>query len=108
MHAHAARGIRCAHGSICARPRHQTTETQNPPKAAGLHIRRTGKLYRGRQSFPEIAGAFKREIRATSKVRPGCRFRAGCAATPEALLLSFVPITLDLYRSVRRHLHWTL
>jgi DNA-binding transcriptional ArsR family regulator len=23
-------------------------------------------------------------------------------------LLSFVPITLDLYRSVRRHLHWTL
>jgi DNA-binding transcriptional MocR family regulator len=36
------------------------------------------------------------------------RFRAGCAATPEALLLSFVPITLDLYRTVRRHLHWTL
>jgi DNA-binding transcriptional MocR family regulator len=23
-------------------------------------------------------------------------------------LLSFVPVTLDLYRSVRRHLHWTL
>src|SRR6478672_7793393 len=36
------------------------------------------------------------------------RFRAGCAATPEALLLSFVPVTLDLYRTVRRHLHWTL
>src|SRR3954466_6514567 len=35
-------------------------------------------------------------------------FRAGCAATPEALLLSFVPVTIDLYRTVRRHLHWTL
>jgi DNA-binding transcriptional MocR family regulator len=23
-------------------------------------------------------------------------------------LLSFVPVTLDLYRAVRRHLHWTL
>jgi DNA-binding transcriptional MocR family regulator len=23
-------------------------------------------------------------------------------------LLAFVPVTLDLYRSVRRHLHWTL
>jgi len=23
-------------------------------------------------------------------------------------LLSFVPVTLDLYRTVRRHLHWTL
>jgi Helix-turn-helix domain len=36
------------------------------------------------------------------------RFRAGCAATPEALLLSFIPVTLDLYRTVHRHLHWTL
>src|SRR6476659_4453920 len=36
------------------------------------------------------------------------RFRAGCAATPEAALLSFIPVTLELYRSVRRHLHWTL
>src|SRR6476659_4385575 len=36
------------------------------------------------------------------------RFRAGCAATPEALLLPFIPVTLDLYRTVRRHLHWTL
>ena len=23
-------------------------------------------------------------------------------------MLSFVPVTLDLYRNVRRHLHWTL
>ena len=23
-------------------------------------------------------------------------------------MLAFVPVTLDLYRSVRRHLHWTL
>ena len=23
-------------------------------------------------------------------------------------MLSFVPVTLDLYRTVRRHLHWTL
>src|SRR3954451_8370067 len=35
-------------------------------------------------------------------------FRAGCAAAPEALLLSFIPVTFDLYRTVRLHLHWTL
>ena len=23
-------------------------------------------------------------------------------------MLAFVPVTLDLYRTVRRHLHWTL
>ena len=23
-------------------------------------------------------------------------------------MLSFIPVTLDLYRTVRRHLHWTL
>ena len=46
---------------------------------------------------------------ATGEVCPKCsRFRAGCAATPEAPLLSFIPVTLDLYRTVRRHLHWTL
>ena len=27
---------------------------------------------------------------------------------PGAVLLSFIPVTLDLYRTVRRHLHWTL
>jgi DNA-binding transcriptional MocR family regulator len=32
----------------------------------------------------------------------------GLRATPEAFLLPFVPVTLDLYRTVRRHLHWTL
>jgi DNA-binding transcriptional ArsR family regulator len=34
--------------------------------------------------------------------------RRVASATPEALLLSFIPVTLDLYRTVRRHLHWTL
>src|SRR3954451_20808962 len=35
------------------------------------------------------------------------RFRAG-AAHPGGPMLAFVPVTLDLYRTVRRHLHWTL
>ena len=34
--------------------------------------------------------------------------RRAAPAAREALLLSFVPVTLDLYRTVRRHLHWTL
>src|SRR4051812_35380114 len=61
-----------------------------PVEAAGLHIPRAGKLYLGGLSFPEIAGAFKREIRATGDVRPGCRFRAGAAAPrrPHAALCS--------------------
>ena len=42
MHAHGARGIRHAHRSICARPRHQNPETLNPPKAAGLHTGEAG------------------------------------------------------------------
>jgi DNA-binding transcriptional ArsR family regulator len=33
---------------------------------------------------------------------------AGCFSSQEALLLPFVPVTFDLYRTVRRHLHWTL
>src|SRR5215217_8009743 len=36
------------------------------------------------------------------------RFRVGCAATPEALLLAYIPVCFDLYRTVRRHLHFTL
>src|SRR3954466_9320642 len=35
------------------------------------------------------------------------RFRAGAAALGGPML-AFVPVTLDLYRTVRRHLHWTL
>src|SRR3954447_25604090 len=34
-------------------------------------------------------------------------FPAG-ALHPGGPMLAFVPVTLDLYRSVRRHLHWTL
>jgi len=39
---------------------------------------------------------------AQRKALPG-----GCAA-PGGPMLAFVPVTLDLYRTVRRHLHWTL
>src|SRR3954471_12003450 len=35
------------------------------------------------------------------------RFRAGAAALGGPML-AFVPVTLDLYRTIRRHLHWTL
>src|SRR3954447_263356 len=35
------------------------------------------------------------------------RFRAG-ALHLGGPMLAFVPVTLDLYRTVRRHLHWTL
>src|SRR5215217_9202552 len=34
-------------------------------------------------------------------------FPAG-ALHPGGPMLAFVPVTLDLYRTVRRHLHWTL
>src|SRR5215212_4684276 len=34
-------------------------------------------------------------------------FRAG-ALHPRGPMLAFVPVTFDLYRTVRRHLHWTL
>ena len=40
---------------------------------------------------------------APSKPLPG-----GLLQQPGRPLLSFVPVTLDLYRTVRRHLHWTL
>ena len=58
--------------------------------------------------FPELADFRKpNSCHGRSAFRAPC-FQAGCAATPEALLLSFIPVTLDLYRNVRRHLHWTL
>src|SRR3954466_1355244 len=36
------------------------------------------------------------------------RFRAGCAATPEATLLQFVPLTFDHYRPLKPRLRWAL
>ena len=36
------------------------------------------------------------------------RSRRAASAARETALLSFIPVTLDLYRTVRRHLHWTL
>src|SRR3954447_27086579 len=36
------------------------------------------------------------------------RFRAGCAATPEAPMLTYVPVVFDLYRPLKPHLRWTL
>ena len=36
------------------------------------------------------------------------RFQAGCAATPEALLLPFVPVTFDLYRPLKPRLRWAM
>ena len=60
------------------------------------------------ESFPDLAELCKPRCLPRAKCARCSRFRAGCAATPEALLLSFVPVTFDLYRTVRRHLHWTL
>jgi DNA-binding transcriptional ArsR family regulator len=52
---------------------------------------------------------FRKPRSCHGRIAPSAsRFRAGCAATPEALLLSFIPVTFDLYSTVRRHLHWTL
>src|SRR3954465_9710782 len=36
------------------------------------------------------------------------RFLAGCAATQEALLLPFVPVTFDLYRPLKPRLRWAM
>src|SRR3954447_26732390 len=36
------------------------------------------------------------------------RFRAGCAATPEAPMLTYVPVVFDVYRPLKPHLRWTL
>src|SRR5215204_5112359 len=69
-----------------------------PGKTLGLAI----------ESFPDLAELCKPFACHGRGAPDACRFRAGCAATQEALLLSFIPVTLDLYRTVRRHLHWTL
>ena len=83
---------------------------QNPPRKAGLHIRRSrGNSVCGRIELPLTVADFSKPLCLPQAMcARASRFRAGCAATPEALLLSFVPVTLDLYRTVRRHLHWTL
>ena len=54
---------------------------------------------------PILASPFGVHRQSAPKIS---RFRAGCAAARRHPLLSFVPVTLDLYRTVRRHLHWTL
>src|SRR3954468_17394373 len=72
----------------------RTTETQNPPRKAGLHTRPgpgTSRiwLYRDFPTSPNFASPFGVYRQSAPKVS---RFRAGCAATPEALLrsISFV------------------
>ena len=71
MHAHAARGIRCAHGSICARPRHQNPIKQNPPRKAGLHTRRDrGNSSSGSDELPLNRRFCKPRLLATGEVRP--------------------------------------
>jgi hypothetical protein len=45
----------------------------------------------------------------TGEVRPKClRFRVGCAATPEAPLLSYVPVHFDTYRPLPPRLRWAM
>ena len=75
-----ARGVRAIRRVRSRFPRGQDTqhpETQNPPRKAGLHIPVNRETLSGIESFPEIAGAFKREFRATGKVRPACAAPGG-------------------------------
>ena len=67
-----ARGIRCAHDSICARPRHRDPEIAKPAEAAGLRI--SGEAGETRV-FGDIELPRNREISqaplaCTGKVRP--------------------------------------
>ena len=108
--ARGARGIGRVRGSFYARPRHQNPRNAKPAESGGsAYPAKPGKLIcLATTSFPEprriYASPFlPRANCARSKPLPG-----GCCCTPEAALLSFVPVTLDLYRTVRRHLHWTL
>jgi DNA-binding transcriptional ArsR family regulator len=58
--------------------------------------------------FPELADFRKPDsCHGRSAFRATC-FQAGCAATPEALLLAYIPIRFDLYRALKPHLRWTL
>jgi hypothetical protein len=59
-------------------------------------------------TFPD-SGIFRKSILATGEVRPMHAASGRVALQPRRqTLLSFIPVTLDLYRPVRRHLHWTL
>src|SRR4051794_21648729 len=60
------------------------------------------------ETFSYIA-EFRKAFLAAGEVRPDADcFRAGCAATPEALLLPFVPVTFDLYRPLKPRLRWAM
>src|SRR5215216_1341650 len=60
---------------------------------------------RASPTSPKFASPFGVHQQSAPKIS---RFWAGCAATPEALLLAYIPVRFDLYRTVRRHLHFTL
>ena len=62
----------------------------------------------GTASFPEFADFCKPEFAPRVGAPKANRFRAGCAATPEALLLPFVPVTFDLYRPLKPRLRWAM
>src|SRR4051794_36015103 len=60
------------------------------------------------ETFSYIA-EFRKAFLAAGEVRPDADcFRAGCAATPEAPLLAFVPVAFDLYRPLKPRLRWAM
>src|SRR4051812_21630772 len=107
-HARAVRVIRRGISRRSARPETLNSKTRPEEVGRAPHTRRTGKLYLGGLSFPEITGAFKREIRAIGDVCPELAASRRVLLHPGGPMLAFVPVTFDLYRTVRRHLHWTL
>ena len=82
--AHGARGIRCAHGSICARPRHRDPEIAKPARKAGLHTGRgrgSSSVWRQRAS-PNLADFRKPLWRAPAKCAQSQPLPGGLRCNP--------------------------
>ena len=88
MHAHAARGIRCAHGSICARPRHREPRNAKPASEGGsAYPAKPGKSRcLARRASPK-SPVFASPVACTGKVRPEPAASGRVAAAPRRLPL---------------------
>jgi hypothetical protein len=60
-------------------------------------------------SFPEIAGAFKREFRAAGKLRPAHAAPGGLLQQLKGgFMLAYVPVHFDTYRPLPPRLRWAM
>ena len=78
---HGARGIRCAHGSICARPTPRTQNSKTRRERRALHTGEPGKLFPWQDRASPTSPSFASPVSCHGRCMPDARrFRRVCCS----------------------------